>query len=143
MAVPYENGAGNCYVSLWELRGCPSLPSHLLFTIFHHISIYFTIWSCRKMGVPPKSSTLIGCSLINHPFWGYPGIPFKRFKGTRLTPQLTISAGPSGDVQIRLPVALSKAVQGPFKGTAGLAQDGRLRQNKTLLVSIYNVTSMV
>ena len=32
-----------------------------------------------------------------------------------------VTTGPSGDEQIRLPVALSKAVQRPFKGTAGLA----------------------
>ena len=25
-----------------------------------------------KIGVPPKSSILIGCSIINHPFWGTP-----------------------------------------------------------------------
>ncbi len=28
------------------------------------------IWVFPKIGVPPKSSILIGFSLINHPFWG-------------------------------------------------------------------------
>ena len=32
-------------------------------------------WVFPKMvGVPPKSSILIGFSLINHPFWGFPPI---------------------------------------------------------------------
>ena len=31
------------------------------------------IWMFPKIGVPPKSSILIGFSIINHPFWGiYP-----------------------------------------------------------------------
>ena len=30
------------------------------------------IWVFPKIGVPPKSSILIGFSIINHPFWGTP-----------------------------------------------------------------------
>ena len=30
------------------------------------------IWMFRKIVVPPKSSILIGFSIINHPFWGTP-----------------------------------------------------------------------
>ena len=26
----------------------------------------------KTLGFPPKSSILIGCSIINHPFWGTP-----------------------------------------------------------------------
>ena len=39
---------------------------------YHCISIY-TIWLFPKIvGFPPKSSILIGFSIINHAFWGYP-----------------------------------------------------------------------
>ena len=31
-----------------------------------------TVWMFPKIMVPPKSSILIGFSLINHPFWGSP-----------------------------------------------------------------------
>ena len=34
--------------------------------------LVLTIWGFPKMVVPPKSSILIGFSIINHPFWGYP-----------------------------------------------------------------------
>ncbi len=30
------------------------------------------IWVFPKIGIPPKSSILIGFSIINHPFWGTP-----------------------------------------------------------------------
>ena len=30
------------------------------------------IWGFPKIGVPPKSSILMGCSIRNHPFWGSP-----------------------------------------------------------------------
>ena len=29
-------------------------------------------WVFPKIGVPPKHPTLIGFSIINHPFWGIP-----------------------------------------------------------------------
>ena len=33
---------------------------------------HLPIWWFPKIGVPPKSSILVGCSLKNHPFWGNP-----------------------------------------------------------------------
>ena len=30
------------------------------------------MWEVPKIVVPPKSSILIGFSIINHPFWGTP-----------------------------------------------------------------------
>ena len=34
--------------------------------------VAIAIWGCPKMVVPPKSSILIGFSIINFPFWGTP-----------------------------------------------------------------------
>ena len=34
------------------------------------IRLLLSIWVFPKIGVPPKSSILIGFSIINHPFWG-------------------------------------------------------------------------
>ena len=33
---------------------------------------FFNTWMFPKIGVPPKSSILIGFSIIHHPFWGTP-----------------------------------------------------------------------
>ena len=43
-------------------------------TYIHHITHNATIWWFPKIGVPgtPKSSILLGFSLINHLFWGAP-----------------------------------------------------------------------
>ena len=38
--------------------------------IKYSILYYFTIWTFPKIVVSPKSSILIGFSIINHPFWG-------------------------------------------------------------------------
>ena len=41
--------------------------------VSHRLYIYnILIWMFPKIVVPPKSSILIGFSLINHPFWGTP-----------------------------------------------------------------------
>ena len=34
--------------------------------------VYIYIWRFPEMGVPPKSSILVGLSLINYPFWDIP-----------------------------------------------------------------------
>ena len=32
----------------------------------------FSMWMFPKIVVPPNHPILIGCSILNHPFWGYP-----------------------------------------------------------------------
>ena len=52
----------------------PSVPGDPQGPGFHeviYIYIYY-IWMFPKIGVPPKSSILIGFSIINHPIWGTP-----------------------------------------------------------------------
>ncbi len=49
----------------------------------------FVTWVFPKIGIPPKSSILIGFSLINHPFWGT-----TIFGNTHLSSQITNPLSP-------------------------------------------------
>ena len=50
-----------------------SLPSPSIFRCFCHVSFREGTFGCfQNRGGPPKSSILIGFSIINHPFWGTP-----------------------------------------------------------------------
>ena len=57
----------------WYLHYGWYLPYiYIYITIYvYHIYIYIHMGVSWNRGTP-KSSTLIGCSLMNHPFWGYP-----------------------------------------------------------------------
>ena len=54
-----------------------STTSNFLMFQHHVVKYYFSTFGCiwvfpKIGGKPPKSSSLIGFSIINHPFWGTP-----------------------------------------------------------------------
>ena len=72
-AIPFEQSAPNRISSLLETQTA------------RFLSWLAGIWVFPKiMGKPPKSSILVGVSIINHPFWGTPifgntHIPLQKF----------------------------------------------------------------
>ncbi len=52
-------------------RPCKNLKSRQL-GLYNMCKSYVYIWVFPKIMVTPKSSILIGFSIINHPFWGTP-----------------------------------------------------------------------
>ena len=72
-----------------DLFFCGWFPSHFFLIRSNHNHFRQTIWVFPKIvGFPPKSSILIGFSIINHPFWGptpifgnphitFPGVDFQ------------------------------------------------------------------
>ncbi len=71
-----ESLLDGCFFVTCSLVVCLSLS--LVFCLhqltWNAVVLYIYIWVFPKIGVPPapKSSILIGFSIINHPFWGTP-----------------------------------------------------------------------
>ena len=55
-------------MSLKEWVGCPKKR----LTFLSHEILWLQLDVSENSGFPPKSSILIGFSIINHPFWGTP-----------------------------------------------------------------------
>ena len=63
----------------WNLGGCETARNRCWYPdscwdlhAVIAVSWFNYIWRFPKIGVSPKSSILVGFSLINHPFWGTP-----------------------------------------------------------------------